>query len=413
MRIAMVVPTFPQLSETFIVTKALGLVDRGLDVHVVCGSSPEANWEAFGVDHRVQELRPRVHVAPTKSVRPAALNRSTQQVARLAGASRGTLRRYFAADQGPVARRVRDVVLDAPLIELTPDVVHFEFGALAVDRMSIGDRLDAAVTVSFRGFDLNYAGLDHPDHYRRVWEHADGVHVLGEDLWRRAVHRGAPPDLPHSLIPPAIDAAGIEASEPRGGVLGTSAAPLHILSVGRLHWKKGYDYALEAVAELRRAGLSVRYRVIGDGDMLGAVAFWRHQLGLDDVVELLGAVSPAEVHRQIGWADTFLHAATSEGFCNAVIEAQAHQVPVVCSDADGLSENVDDGVTGIVVPRRDAHALADGLSTLAADPDLRHRMGLAGRERALRLFGLDQHLDRWVRFYQDAVEHHAVAAGKG
>ena len=413
MRVAMVVPTFPQLSETFIVTKALGLADRGIDVHVVCGSSPAANWDAFGGDHRVHELRARVHVAPTKSFRPAVLNRSARQVGRLAANSRGPLRRYLAADQGPVTRRVRDVVLDAPLIELNPDVVHFEFGALAVDRMSIGQRLDAAVTVSFRGFDLNYAGLDDPDHYRQVWKRSDGIHVLGDDLWRRAVHRGASADLPHSLIPPAMDVARIEALEPRDGVLGTSAAPLHILSVGRLHWTKGYDYALESVAALRRSGLNVEYRIIGDGDMLGAVAFWRHQLGLDDIVELLRAVSPAEVHRQIGWADTFLHAATSEGFCNAVIEAQAHQVPVVCSDADGLSENVDDGVTGIVVPRRDAHALADGLSTLAADPDLRHRMGLAGRERALRLFGLDQHLDRWVRFYQDAVEHHAVAAGKG
>ena len=51
MRIAMVVPTFPQLSETFIVTKALGLVDRGIDVHVVCGST-KSNWALS--DHRVQ-----------------------------------------------------------------------------------------------------------------------------------------------------------------------------------------------------------------------------------------------------------------------------------------------------------------------------------------------------------------------
>ncbi len=413
MRIAMVVPTFPQLSETFIVTKALGLVDRGIDVHVVCGSSPESNWDAFGVDHRVQELRPRVHVAPTKSVHPAALNRNAQQVARLAGASRGTLRRYFAADQGHLTRRVRDLVLDAPLIELAPDVVHFEFGALAVDRMSIGDRLDAAVTVSFRGYDISYAGIDDPEHYRQVWERANGIHVLGHDVWRRAVQRGAPEDAPHTLISPAVDVAAIVPSPPRAGVLGSEEAPLRVLSVGRLHWTKGYDYALDAIGELQGQGMAVEYRIIGDGDLLGAVAFWRHQLGLDVEVELLRAVPHSEVRRHLGWADVVLHAATSEGFCNAVIEAQAGQVPVVCADAGGLPENVDHGVTGIVVPRRDARALAGGLAALAGDPALRQRMGLAGRERALRLFDLDLHLDRWVQFYEDAVDHHAAAAAKG
>lgn len=413
MRVAMVVPTFPQLSETFIVTKALGLIDRGIDVHVVCGASPEVNWDAFGADHRVQELRPRVHVAPTKSIRPAALKRSAHQAARLAGAARGTLRRYLAADQGAaLTRRARDVVLDAPLIELGPDVVHFEFGALAVDRMSIGDRLDAAVTVSFRGYDISYAGIDDPEHYRQVWERADGIHVLGHDVWRRAVQRGAPQDAPHTFISPAVDVASVAPSAPRAGELGSEFAPLRVLSVGRLHWTKGYDYALDAIGELQGQGVAVEYRIIGSGDLLGAVAFWRHQLGLDGAVELLGAVPQSEVRRQLGWADVVLHAATSEGFCNAVIEAQAGQVPVVCTDAGGLPENVAHGVTGLVVPRREAQALAGGLAALAENPEMRQRMGRAGRERAFSLFDLDRHLARWVQFYTDAVDHHAAVTAK-
>ena len=67
-------------------------------------------------------------------------------------------------------------------------------------------------------------------------------------------------------------------------------------------------------------------------------------------------------------ADVLLHPAVSEGFGNAVMEAQAVEVPVVCTDADGLRENVVDGVTGLVVPRRDASALAAALERLAARP---------------------------------------------
>lgn len=404
MRVAMVVPTFPQVSETFIVSKAVGLVDRGVDVQIVCNSCPRANWDGFGPDHRVHELRDRVHVAFVPVLRPSVLGSAVQQVRRLVSGRSG-LHRYLHGRGGSVARTAKDLLLDAVLIQLQPDVVHFEFGSLAPGRMDLGDRLDAAVTVSFRGYDLNYVGLGDQGFYADVWAHADRVHVLGDDLWRRALRRGATAELPHAAISPATDTSSVRPAPPRPGALGEAGNPLRVLSVGRLHWKKGYDHALESIARLRRRGIEVEYRIIGDGDLLSAVAFWRHQLGLDEQVELLRAVPPAVVAEQMGWADVFLHAATSEGFCNAVIEAQAYGVPVVCSDADGLGENVEDGVTGFVVPRRDPDALAERLALLASDGPLRHRMSVAGPERVERMFQIEDQLDAWQDFYREALAH--------
>jgi colanic acid/amylovoran biosynthesis glycosyltransferase len=100
------------------------------------------------------------------------------------------------------------------------------------------------------------------------------------------------------------------------------------------------------------------------------------------------------------WADVLLHAAVSEGFCNAVMEAQAMKLPVVCSDADGLGENVVHGETGYVVPRRDPQSLAERLAELGREPNLRERMGAAGRQRVRTHFvPADQILafDRWYR----------------
>ena len=407
MRVVLVVPVFPQISETFIVSKAVGLLDRGWDVHVICGASADEQWDAFGPEHRVQDLRGRVHVSPPLTPRWSSAMAASRQVARLRKAPHGALRRYLSDSTAPISRRLRDLVLDADLLALAPDVVHFEFGSLAPERMGLGRRLGAAVTVSFRGYDLNYVGLDQPGYYQEVWDHADGIHVLGADLWRRAVQRGAPADLPHTRISPALDTTAIMPTPVRPGPLGGADDPLRVLSVGRLHWKKGYDYALEAVAALRDQGLAVEYRIVGDGGLLEAAAFWRHQLGLDEQVQLLRSVPPAEVARQLAWADVFLHAATSEGFCNAVIEAQAHGVPVVCSDADGLPENVAHDVTGLVVPRRDPKAMAEGLTALAADATMRARMGTAGPERVKHHFQLRNQLDAWERFYEDAVARRA------
>jgi len=142
---------------------------------------------------------------------------------------------------------------------------------------------------------------------------------------------------------------------------------------------------------------------VGDGDYFPAVAFTRRQLGLEGVVEMLGALPREEVRREMQSADVLLHAAVSEGFCNAVIEAQSMELPVVCTDADGLRENVADGETGFVVPRRDAEALAAKLEVLARDPALRQRMGKAGRKRVLERFQLSDQLSRFVEFYREVL----------
>jgi colanic acid/amylovoran biosynthesis glycosyltransferase len=173
--------------------------------------------------------------------------------------------------------------------------------------------------------------------------------------------------------------------------------------VGRLHWKKGYEYALQAVRLLQEQGIYCDYRIIGGGDYLEGLTFARHEMGIEDQVSFLGTQTPVQVREQMRWADVFLHAATSEGFCNAVLEAQAMALPVVCSDADGLAENVVDGQTGFVVPRRDPAALAERLSVLAADAELRKRLGNSGRERVENCFQLPTQIAAFDRFYKQLV----------
>jgi colanic acid/amylovoran biosynthesis glycosyltransferase len=299
--------------------------------------------------------------------------------------------------------------LDAEIVCSRPDIIHFEFGPLAVGRMYLRQLLGCKAVVSFRGYDLNFVKLDQRDYYRQIWQQADAIHLLGEDLWRRAQARGCPTDKPHVLIPPAID---VEFFTPQlrksHGDVGTAERPLRILSVGRLVWKKGYEYGLEAVRLLLDQGVHCEYRVIGDGDYFEAVTFVAHQLGLTDRVKLLGELSPQEVKEQMGWADLFLHPAVSEGFCNAVLEAQAMTLPVVCTDADGLPENVVDGVTGFVVARRSPKALADEMNRLARYALLRERMGNVGRARIVKKFRLSDQIEAFERLYVDLLSSPAA-----
>lgn len=399
MRVALVVPTFPQLSETFVVSKVLGLVERGMDVHVVCTDSGPDRWAAFGADHPVHALRNRVHTSLLGGSRWRAALTFVGEVVELGRRDLSGLHRSLRPGSLPAV--ARHLLVDAPLIRLDPDVVHFEFGAQAVGREDVGRRLGCALTVSFRGSDLAYMGLDDAGFYDRLWRSVDGVHVLGQALWARARERGAPADLPHTVIAPAVDLDQVVLTPRHNGMVGVPGRPLRVLSVGRLHWTKAYDDALEAIATLRRLGVQVEHRIVGGGELLEAVPFWRHQLDLDGIVEVLGPLPPSEVSAHYRWADALLHSAISEGFCNVVVEAQAQGLPVVCTDAGGLSENVVHEVTGIVVRRRDPAALAAGLARLALDGALRAAMGVAGRQRVERHFRLEPQLDAWEQFYDD------------
>ena len=78
-------------------------------------------------------------------------------------------------------------------------------------------------------------------------------------------------------------------------------------------------------------------------------------------------------------------------------------LPVVCTDADGLAENVIDGETGFVVSRRRPHLIAEKLAQLARDSTLRQRMGTAGRSRVVQHFQLADQATKFESLYQQVL----------
>lgn len=397
-RVVLVVPEFPQASETFVAAKFAGLLERGWDVHVACLDSRRANWQLFPELRANRSLRRRVHVAWPLRPRWLAAALTPFACIRCLLGNPSAFSRWLR--QGVGSRQLNRLYVDAEIFCLRPDIVHFEFGALASTRVDLGEILGCRIVVSFRGYDLNVVGLDEPRYYDQVWRHASALHFLGRDLYEKAAQRGWAADTPHMFIPPAVDTGRFR---PRSWVdtqvCGAPDRPLRILSVGRLDWRKGYEYAATALGILSARGIACTWRVVGSGPYLECIAFSAHQSGVRDATRFLGHLPPDGVRSEMAQADVFLHPAVSEGFCNAVLEAQASGLPVVCSDAGGLPENVQDGVTGFVTPRRDAVAVADALARLAADPVLRERMGEAASTRVQRSFELGQLIARFEELY--------------
>lgn len=163
-----------------------------------------------------------------------------------------------------------------------------------------------------------------------------------------------------------------------------------VLSVGVNKARKGFHVLLEAMAAVRAQVPDVQCVIVGDSRDAGYQAQLREIIaahGLGESAHILGRV-PEEV--LLGWyhaADVFALPALNvggkfEGFGLAYLEASAAGLPVIGTTDCGAEEAVDDGQTGVLVPQNDVPALAEAIVRLLNDPDLRARMGAAGRAKA-------------------------------
>jgi colanic acid/amylovoran biosynthesis glycosyltransferase len=207
---------------------------------------------------------------------------------------------------------------------------------------------------------------------RRVLRGARLVIAASNDLAERARALGA---REVRVIP-----SGVELPER----VGTEAEPAEVLYAGRLSAEKG-------VLELLDAAQGLNLVVAGDGPLRDRVPFAR------------GFVPHDELQQLYARAAVVACPSRREGFGVACLEAMAHGRPVVATRVGGLLDLVVDGETGIVVPPRDPAALRSALERLLADPDLRRKLGSAGRERARTHFSWERVTDATLAAYAEAV----------
>jgi colanic acid/amylovoran biosynthesis glycosyltransferase len=177
---------------------------------------------------------------------------------------------------------------------------------------------------------------------------------------------------------------------------------IKMISIARLHWKKGLEYTLEALAIVNQKGINFHYTIIGDGNEMERLQFAVHQLGLVGKVTFAGKLSSEEVKNQLATTDLYLQYSIQEGFCNAVLEAQAMGKICIVSDAEGLSENVLDTVTGFVVPKRNPLSLADkivGVISLSATEKTTITKNAVARVK--NHFTIEQQIAAFLKFYSD------------
>jgi len=174
-----------------------------------------------------------------------------------------------------------------------------------------------------------------------------------------------------------------------------------LIYIGRLKRYKRVDLIISATAKLLAQFPDTHLFIAGTGDHEKELRAQVASLGLEKSVEFCGFVSEARKRELLQMAWIGAQTSTIEGWGLGVIEAAACGTPTVASDSPGLRESVRDGETGILVPHGDIDALADRVSRLLENAELRETMGTAARAWA-RQFSWEEMARRSLRFLERA-----------
>lgn len=174
-------------------------------------------------------------------------------------------------------------------------------------------------------------------------------------------------------------------------------APL-IGAVGALTQEKGHRHLIEAASLVVRDVPDARFVILGEGVERPGLERLIKELHLDKHVVLPGFRS--DILAFIRAFDLLVMPSLSEGLGTSLLDAMASSKAMVASKTGGIPEVVVHGETGLLVPPRDHHALAEAIVQLLKDQHLRERMGQAGLERVKRVFSADRMVEQTLGVYQ-------------
>jgi glycosyltransferase involved in cell wall biosynthesis len=386
-RIAVLADRFPERSQTFVATEARALQRLGAQVRVEAGAAAEhaepSLAEGLDVaylgDARAPERARALAWLLARAPRRCLADLRSRARWRAGGDAPVTLR-----ELAPVARRVHargDEHLHA----------HFAAGA-ALTAMRIAALLDLPWSVTAHGYDIFREARNLPEKLARASFATSGSEFTVAALRAHGVGR----------IEKVV--MGVDGDAWRRD-RGPSGEPL-VVAVGRLVDKKGFATLVHAAARLRDGGVRARVVIAGDGPLRGTLESLVAELRLHDLVQLPGAVSPAQVRELL--TDAAVCAVPSvtaqdgdaESMPVIAKEALAMEVPVVASDVAGLPEVVRPAWGRLVAPG-DAAALAAALAeVLALAPRDRAALGAAGRAFVTGQIGADAQAARLLGLIQ-------------
>lgn len=376
LRVAYILHRFPYLTETFIMREMYSVREEGVNITIFSLLAPLHKV----VHEQAKELLPNTVYSPFLSW--AVMRAQFHFLRRRPG-------RYLSALVRAIWQVYREPKVLARVLLLFPKSVYIaqQIEARGIDHVHAHFAWLEGITAGIVKDLVGTTFSIHPHAFGLFGRNQRDVRCELENATQVVTvsnfHRRYIADLCPAIRAEDIEVIhyGIDTDYFRPADQQTERYPLRILSVGRLHEKKGHEYLIDACALLTERGIPYQCQIVGAGTLKDALLARIDRHGIQESVKLLGALEQNQILALYQSSDIFALACVraqngdQDGMPNVLIEAMACELPVVTTPVTGIPDLIADGDTGILIPDHDATALADMLETLIADEGLRRRMG--------------------------------------
>tara|TARA_B100000949_G_C14238387_1_gene432313 strand:- start:168 stop:1370 length:1203 start_codon:yes stop_codon:yes gene_type:complete len=186
------------------------------------------------------------------------------------------------------------------------------------------------------------------------------------------------------------------------------ATPLILLSVGRAHWVKGYNYALKSCKLLKDADVPFHYTIVGGAED-EELQFLQKKYNLEREVSLLKRMPQKQVFDIMKSASLLLLPSIIEGTPNVIVEAMALGLPVLCTNCGGVSELIEDGCQGWTVNSRSPENMAEAIIKFTETPILEiEAVRLAARKKVEVQHSENQMIEGINNLYKEVLHKNNV-----
>ncbi|HST05140.1 MAG TPA: glycosyltransferase [Chloroflexia bacterium] len=247
---------------------------------------------------------------------------------------------------------------------------------------------------------------------RWVFGRASAITAPSDDLLQRAIALGAPPSRCH-LVPYGVDPGQFTHIEGAGPVLkrelGLPLDSLVVFAVGRMVYKKGFEYLIRAIPAILREHPNAKVVIAGGGDLKPRLESLVKQLGVEKSVIMPGWVQRDRMPLFFSGCDLFVlpsvvdQQGNVDGLPNTLLEAMASARPVVATNVAGIPLAVKDGENGLLVPEKQPGELSAAINLLLRAPELRAQYGEAARRRVENELNWETTARTFEGLYENAV----------
>ncbi len=388
------VNSFPKTSETFIYNKVKGLLENDFEITVIASS----------VVNDEKGFYKSLNNFPNFNLVLAPIS-NPKNISYLIGAIVSPLF-YIKLKQNSlnIKSAYKSFLKFKTLNYNNPDIIHFAFSGIGFNYLSeLKELKNVKIGSSFRGAAEKIKPLINTKRAQKFpffLKTIDYYHCVSFNMFKELEKYGA--DKSKLFVNyPSIDTQLFSFNK---NYSLKNNSKIKLISVGRLHWKKGIDIALLTLQKLKKSGYNnFEYKIVGNGNEYEKLKFMVHNLQLQSNVTFLGFQPKNKISRLLKKSSVFLLPSYSEGLSNAALEAMCVGVPVVSAKAGGMQEAITHNKTGLLFEIGNVEELYLNLKAIFEENINLDKMRIEANRTVVNKFDLKIQKEKFNLFFKNLI----------